>query len=87
MDLYRVEILGKVPNGLTHNEVFATVNSLVRLKAFTQSVNKRRLAGNMVSIIAVFAADSSAEAGQIARYAGTSVTGFSFDTIVRKVKN
>ena len=81
---FRAEILGRVPNGLTHNDVFATVNSVIREYHSTESVSKRRLSGNMVSIIAVFEAMGSAEAKQAAVYAGNSVTNFSFDVMVRE---
>lgn len=86
MNRYRVEILGQVPNGLTHNDVFATVNSMLRddYTERVESVTKRRLSGGFVSIVAVFEAADSTRAGVAARYAGQSVTGFSFDTMVRK---
>ena len=86
MDKYRVEILGKVPHGLTHNDVFATVNSVLRERVQVESVTKRRLAGNMVSVIAVFESESMTQAAQQARYAGHAVSGFSFDTIMRMVR-
>jgi hypothetical protein len=84
MNRYRVELLGKVPYGLTHNEVFATVNSVLRDYAPVESVTKRRLAGNMVSIIAVFEATSTTSATSMAVYSGNAVTNWSFDTMVRK---
>jgi len=84
MNRYRVEWLGRVPSGLTHNEVYATVNSMIRDYAHVESVTKRRLAGNMVSIIAVFEATSATSAASQAVYCGNAVTGWSFDTMVRK---
>lgn len=82
MSQYRVEILGAVPNGLTHNEVFATINSVIREDGRkVQSVTKRRLAGNHVSVQAIFEAESLDAATQVARYAQTSVFNFSADII------
>lgn len=87
MNRYRVELLGAVPNGTSHNEVFATVNSLLREHVGVESVTKRRLAGGtsgMVSIIAVFESDNSKTAEAEAVYAGRAVPNFSFDVMVRK---
>ena len=84
MKTYRVEILGRVPNGLSHNEVYATVNSLLRERVGVESVTKRRLSGGMVSIVAKIEADNATEAYRHGEYVGRAVTGFSFDTMVRK---
>lgn len=84
MNRYRVEYLGAVPNGLTHNEVFATIKSLLGERVKVQSVTKRRLAGNMVSVIAVFEARDSMQAQTEAVYAGRAVPNFSFDTMVKE---
>jgi hypothetical protein len=88
---YRVEILGAVPSGTSHNEVHATVNSLLRERMKVQSVTKRRLAGGthkgsgMVSIIAVFEAEDAKTAETEAVYAGRAVPNFSFDIMVREI--
>lgn len=81
---FRVEFLGRVPNGLTHNDVFATINSMLRDSVQVESVSKRRLAGNMVSIVAVFEAPSATSAVAQANYVARSVTNFSYDLIWRK---
>jgi len=78
---YRAEILGKVPYGLTHNDVFASINSMMRERPGTESVTKRRLAGNMVSIIVVFEDKDIHSAKRIMQYVSTSVNGFSADVI------
>lgn len=86
MKTYRAEILGRVPNGLTHNDVFATVNSVLRERVQVESVTKRRLAGGMVSIIAKFSGEFSTAASASAEvmYAATSVSGFAADVMVRE---
>lgn len=82
MVLFKIEILGKVPNGLTHNDVHATILSVMNEKSSrVQTVNKRRLAGDMVSVVCVFEAENMTDAVGIGRYAMTSVTGFSADLI------
>lgn len=84
--VYRAEVLGHVPNGLTHNEVFASINSLLRDRVKVESVTKRRLAGGMVSVIAKFEAKDSTTASAEVMYAARSLPGFSFDVMVREVK-
>jgi hypothetical protein len=82
MVLFKAEILGKVPNGLTHNDVHATILSVVNDESpRVQTVNKRRLSGNMVSVVCVFEAENMTEAMRIMRYAASSVTGFSADVV------
>lgn len=87
MKTYRAEILGQVPNGLTHNDVFATVNSMLRDRVPVQSITKRRLAGNMVSVVVVIQAPSATSAVSEIVYAANSVFNFSYDVISpREVK-
>lgn len=80
--IYRVEILGKVPAGLTWNEVHATILQVLdEYSPRVQSVTKRRLTGNHVSVIAVYEAGSYSDALTMMRIAGRSVYNFSFDVI------
>jgi len=79
--MFRAEILGTVPNGLTENDVFAIVGSAMRESHKVQSVTKRRLSGGMVSIVVVFEAYDSVLAGASLQYARNSVGGFSADII------
>lgn len=82
MNLYRAEIIGRVPYGLTHNEVFATINSVVREdERVVKSVTKHRLAGDHVSVQVIFEAEDLADAARVARYAQSSVFNFSADII------
>lgn len=82
MNRYRAEILGRVPNGLTHNDVFATVNMMLRgMGSPVHSVTKRRLAGNMISIVCVYDADTERNAAAKIMYAQFAVTNFSADII------
>lgn len=81
MKRYRAEVLGAVPNGLTHNDVFASFMSMVKEYDSEARVTKRRLAGNMISLIVTFEADSEAEARAIVYYAKTGVLNFSADTV------
>lgn len=85
MKRYRVEILGSVPNGLTHNDVFATFNSLMLDADAEALVTKRRLAGNIISLIVTFTAPSATSAVAQANYAARGVTNFSYDMLWREV--
>lgn len=80
---YRAEVLGKVPYGLTHNDVFASFDSVLRDRVQVQSVTKRRLAGGTISLIAVFETETNGSAEVM--YAASSVYNFSFDVIVREL--
>lgn len=88
MAIFSGEILGRVPNGLTHNDVFATVKSMVEeYSGGIESISKRRLAGNMVSITVRFAAVNENQAKHILNLAYHSVFNFSADVIgPREVK-
>ena len=82
MTMYRAEILGKVPYGLTHNDVYATILQMVNEGADNvHSVVKRRLAGGLVSVVTVFESANSATATTVIRSAGTAVYQFSFDIL------
>lgn len=81
MTTYRVEVLGRVPYGLTHNDVHASFLSMLQEHDTTATVVKRRLAGDMVSLIARFKSEDAFTAAKAARYAASGITGFSFDII------
>lgn len=83
MKRYRAEVLGKIPYGLSHNDVFASFNMMIRERVRVQSVTKRRLAGNMISLIVAFETDEDASA-EIA-YAASSVLGFSYDAMIKEM--
>lgn len=80
--IYRAEILGRVPMGLTWNEVHATILQVLTDESpRVESVTKRRLAKGHVSVIAVFEASSYPDALRMLNNAGRSVNSFSFDVI------
>lgn len=79
--IYRAEILGKVPYGLTWNDVYASVISMVGEKTILESSSKRRLAGGMVSVIVTYNALNETEAKATVAYAARGVTNFSADII------
>lgn len=81
MTTYRVEVLGKVPYGLTHNDVFASFNSLMRDYANVKTLTKRRLKGDHVSLVVVFDAPSKTSAVSQVVYCANGVTNFSYDVI------
>lgn len=81
MNRYRVEILGQVPNGLTQNDVYASVRSLIGECADIESGSQRRLPGGMVSVVVTFKTYSLHHAIQVSRRARTGVTGFSADMV------
>lgn len=81
MNTYRAEVLGRVPHGLTHNDVYASFLSMVREADSEAVVSKRRLAGDMVSLIVSFKAEGVIEARKTLHSATTGVTGFSADTV------
>lgn len=83
--MFKAEIIGKVPYGLTHNDVHATILSVANERVRPQSVVKRRLAGNHVSVIVAFESESRETARKEARYMASSVLGFSADVIIREV--
>lgn len=74
-------MLGKVPAGLTHNDVLATFGSVLADRVEVESVTKRRLKGGMISLVARFEDDNTFKAEADVRYAATSVYNFSFDLI------
>ena len=78
--------MGRIPYGLTYNEVFATIDSILRDRVPVESVTKRKLSGNMVSIIAVYEAPSATSAVSEANYAAHAVTNFSYDLVWREHK-
>lgn len=80
MNRYRVEIMGRVPNGLTHNDVHASVQSIMAESATVESVVKRRLAGNMISLIVTFQAEGVVKARTVVNRGMTGVSGFSADS-------
>lgn len=80
MNRYRVEIMGHVPNGMTHNDIHASVLSLISETATVESIIKRRLAGGMVSLIVTFQAESVVKARTVVNRAMTGVLGFSADS-------
>jgi len=80
--LYRAEILGRVPKGLTHNDVYASILSMLNEDPMSvQSTSKRRLAGNMISVICVIDAADFGSARRIITGAASGVSNFSFDVI------
>lgn len=81
MSTYRAEILGVVPNGLSHNDVFASVLSMMREHDSRSTVTKRRLAGNMISLIVRYRAVDHDSATRIIRSVSTGVNHFSSDVI------
>lgn len=84
MNRYRVEVLGRVPYGLTHNDVFASFNSLMRERNKVQSCSGRSRK-DMVSLIVTFESEDKNSARFAAQYAASGVTGFSFDIVVREL--
>lgn len=81
MNKYRAEVLGRVPHGLTHNDVFASFQSMMRETDSKALVTKRRLAGNMVSLIVTFDSKDIVSARVALHKAKMGITGFSADTI------
>lgn len=77
---FRAEVLGSVPNGLTHNDVFSSFVSLLGERVEIEAATKRRLAGNMVSIIVTFKSEDLIKARTALSKAKTGITGFSADT-------
>lgn len=85
MDTYRTEILGEVPYGLTHNEVFASFLSMMREHDSETMVTKRRLAGNRISLIVRFQSDDDFTATDAVWYAARGIPGFSFDVLPLRI--
>jgi hypothetical protein len=81
MNRYRAEILGRVPNGLTANDVYASAISLISEVTILESSSKRRLAGDMVSIVVTFYGLNVIEARKTLNKVGTGILGFSCDTV------
>jgi len=86
MSRYRAEVLGRVPYGLTHNDVYASFLSMMREHDSEAVVTKRRLAGNTISLIVAFKSEDTESSSRAVNYAATGVTGFSFDLMIREVK-
>lgn len=85
MNRYRAEVLGSVPRGLTHNEVFASFLSMMREVDSQALVTKRRLSGNMISLIVSFESEAANKASAQVAYAAHGVTGFAFDIMIREI--
>lgn len=81
MNVYRAEVLGRVPHGLTHNDVFASFQSLMQESDAKAVVTKRRLAGNFVSLIVTFDSKDIVSARVSLHKAKMGILGFSADTI------
>lgn len=81
MSTHRLEVLGRVPNGLTHNDVFASFLSLMKEADSEAVVTKRRLSGNIISLIVTFEAPSATSAVAQVNYAAHGITNFSYDLI------
>lgn len=87
MNRYRAEILGTVPNGLTHNDVYASAVSLLNEHASNVLVTKRRLANNMISLIVTLDADNLIKARTALSKVLYGIGGFSADTFgFRQIK-
>lgn len=87
MNRYRAEILGTVPNGLTHNDVYASALSLLNEEATNVLVTKRRLSGNMISLIVTLDSDNVITARKTLSKVIYGISGFSADTFgFRQVK-
>lgn len=79
--IYRAEILGKVPAGLTWNDVYATILQVLTDETKVIGISKCRVPKGQVSVIATIEATDSAAALRMFREAGRSVYNFSFDVI------
>lgn len=87
MKTYRAEILGRIPNGLTANDVYASVWQIVSESTTVESSSKRSLSGNHVSVIVTYQANNDNEAKAVISRASTGVYNFSADIIgPREVK-
>ena len=84
MSHFRAEVLGRVPNGLTHNDVFASFDSMMKEVDSQALTTKRRLSGNMISLIVSFESKDVNTASVAVIDSARGISGFAFDVIIRE---
>lgn len=74
--LFRAEIVGEQPRGLTRNDVYASVISMIAERTILEKSTHWKLLGGKMAVKVRFHAESLTEAKAILTYAAGGVTGF-----------
>lgn len=74
--LFRAEIVGEQPRGLTRNDVYASIISMVAERTILESSTHWKLLGGKMAVKVRFHALNENEAKATLTYAAGGVTGF-----------